>query len=181
MFNWLKRKKSDSDELELQNTSPPKIRQPTHAARDARMSIPVGEREYYDILEARKRAGNGPPSIGTSMMKGKGKGKARSPLAYTDSGEYFHLLPGESNLTTELAGLPSTTGSSTTGSPAFSVTTSYTSSYGYDADMGEFWELQASMSRRHSTAQTSSNESARDAVAKAKAKAKQSGTADGTA
>ena len=181
MFNWLIRKKSDSDELELQNTSPPKIRQPTHAARDARMSIPVGEREYYDILEARKRAGNGPPSIGTSIMKGKGKVKARSPLAYTDSGECLYLLPGESNLTTDFAGLPSTTGSSTTGSPAFSVTTSYTSSYGYDADMGEFWESQAGMSRRHSTAQTSSNESARDAVAKAKAKAKQSGTADGTA
>ena len=118
---------------------------------------------------------------GKAKAKGKGKGKARSPLAYTDSGECLYLLPGESNLTTDFAGLPSTTGSSTTGSPAFSVTTSYTSSYGYDADMGEFWESQAGMSRRHSTAQTSSNESARDAVAKAKAKAKQSGTADGTA
>jgi hypothetical protein len=92
MFNWLKRKKPDSDELELQDTSPHKIRKPTHAARDARMSIPVGEREYYDILEARKRANIGPPSIGTSVMKGKGKGKARSPLAYPDSGECLHIL-----------------------------------------------------------------------------------------
>ena len=93
MFNWLKRKKSDSDELELQNTSPPKIRQPTHAARDARMSIPVGEREYYDILEARKRAGNGPPSIGTSIMKGKGKGKAQPKgPAPSGSGRYITVF-----------------------------------------------------------------------------------------
>jgi hypothetical protein len=92
MFNWLKRKKPDSDELELQDASPPKIRKPTHAARDARMSIPVGEREYYDILEARKRANICPPSIGTSVMKGKGKGKVRSPLAYADSGECLHIL-----------------------------------------------------------------------------------------
>jgi hypothetical protein len=89
MFNWLKRKKTGSEEHELENASPPKIRKPTHAARDARMSIPVGEREYYDILEARKRSGNGPPSIGTSFMKGKGKDKARSPSAYVDSGEFL--------------------------------------------------------------------------------------------
>jgi hypothetical protein len=89
MFNWLKRKKSATEEHELENTQPPKIRKPTHAARDARMSIPVGEREYYDILEARKRAAsNASPSIGTSAMKGgKGKEKAGSPLAYNDSCE----------------------------------------------------------------------------------------------
>jgi hypothetical protein len=89
MFNWLKIKKSATEEHELENTQPPKIRKPTHAARDARMSIPVGEREYYDILEARKRAaGNASPSIGTSAMKGgKGTEKAGSPLAYNDSCE----------------------------------------------------------------------------------------------
>ena len=90
MFNWLKKKKPDSEEHELEQTAP-KIRKPTHAARDARMSIPVGEREYYDILEARKRAGNATPSIGTSAMKGKGKEKATSPLAYTNSCEFLHL------------------------------------------------------------------------------------------
>lgn len=100
MFNWLRRKKSDSGDLELQNTSPPKIRQPTHAARDARMSIPVGEREYYEILEARKRAGGGPSSIGTSVMKGKGKGKASSPLAYNDGGECFRVLRHKSSSNT---------------------------------------------------------------------------------
>lgn len=91
MFNWLKKKKPDSEEHELEQTAP-KIRKPTHAARDARMSIPVGEREYYDILEARKRTANGPQSIGTSVLKGKGKGKATSPLAYVDSGESFQVL-----------------------------------------------------------------------------------------
>lgn len=82
-----------------------------------------------------------------------------------------------------ITGLPSTTGSVTTGSPAFSVTTSYTSSYGYDPDVGAFWESPAGVYRRHSTAQTASTNSSRDAAAKAKAKAKakQSGTADGTA
>lgn len=91
MFNWLKKKKPDSEEHELEQTAP-KIRKPTHAARDARMSIPVGEREYYDILEARKLTANGPQSISTSVLKGKGKGKATSPLAYVDSGECFQVL-----------------------------------------------------------------------------------------
>ena len=98
MFNWLKRKKPTTEEHELENTQPPKIRKPTHAARDARMSIPVGEREYYDILEARKRAGNNSPSIGTSVMKGKGKEKATSPLAYSNSGESFLPIRDKSNL-----------------------------------------------------------------------------------
>lgn len=91
-LNWLRRKKPASDELELQEALTPKIRKPTHAARDARMSIPAGEREYLDILEARKRANVGPQSIGTSVMRDKGKGRATSPLAYVgSSGERFHL------------------------------------------------------------------------------------------
>jgi len=80
----------------------------------------------------------------------------------------------ESNLILDFAGL-----SSSSTSPAFSVTTSYTSSYGYDADMGEFWESAAGVSRRHSTAQTSLTDSSRDAAAKAKAK--KAGTGSGSA
>ena len=170
MFSWLKRKKSDTNEHELEETQVPKIRKPTHAARDARMSIPVGKREYYEILEARKRVNVGQPSVGTSAMKGMGKGKARSPLAYVDSGECFHLLRDRSNLTFGIKGLPSSSAS-----PAFSVTTSYTSSYGYDADMGGFWESAAGVSRRHSTAQTSLTDSSREAAAKSEVKAKKSG------
>lgn len=91
MLDWLRRKKPASNEHELQETLAPKIRKPTHAARDARMSIPAGEREYLDILEARKRANVAPPSIGTSVMRDKGKGRATYPPAYVDSGEFFHL------------------------------------------------------------------------------------------
>ena len=188
MFNWLKRKRSTTEEHELQNTQPPKIRKPTHAARDARMSIPVGEREYYDILEARKRAaGNASPSIGTSAIKGSGKGKekAHSPLAYNDSCKLLAIA----SVTTKVqllifrvfssAAVPSSS-STADSSPAFSTisTTSYECSYYYDTDMGEFGDTPTGVARRrHSTAQTSLAESSRDAVAKgAKAKAKKSGS-----
>jgi hypothetical protein len=170
MFNWLKRKKSTTEEHELENTQPPKIRKPTHAARDARMSIPVGEREYYDILEARKRAGNNSPSIGTSVMKGKGKEKATSPLAYSGSGEFSYPLRAKFESNSWPFCFAAHPSSSTGSSPAFSVTTSYTGSFGYDADMGDFWDTPAGVSRRQSMAQTSFSESSRDAVARAHAK-----------
>jgi hypothetical protein len=123
------------------------------------------EEETRFCIEARKRTANGSQSIGTNVLKGKGKGKAASPLAYVDSGEFFQVLRDQPILTPDPADLPSSTGS-----PAFSVTTSYTSSYGFDAEMGEFWESAAGVSRRHSTAQTSLTDSSKDAAAKTRAK-----------
>lgn len=87
MFRWLKSKnvtttQTNSPANELEDLPAPTIRKPQHAARDARMSVPVAEREYQAILDARKRD-RGNLSLGTSTMKGKGKGKA--PMAY-DSG-----------------------------------------------------------------------------------------------
>lgn len=70
MFNWFRRNKSQPATQE--EDIPPQIRKPQHAYRDARMSIPIGEREFYDIIEARKRS-----SLASSVEGGKWKGKAR--------------------------------------------------------------------------------------------------------
>jgi hypothetical protein len=71
MFNWLRRNKSPST-AQIKEDHPPQIRKPQHAYRDARMSIPIGEREFYDIIQARKRS-----SLASSVEGGKWKGKAR--------------------------------------------------------------------------------------------------------
>jgi hypothetical protein len=76
MFNWFRRNKPP---LTAQDEDiPPPIRKPQHAYRDARMSIPIGEREFYDIIQARKRS-----SLASSVSNGKWKGKGR-----LDSGEF---------------------------------------------------------------------------------------------
>lgn len=87
MFDWLRGKKSapsSSAAAQDEAASPPAIRKPQHAYRDARMSIPIAEREFYETIQARKRASVA-QSLGTTSLM-NGKGKARSPLAY-DSGE----------------------------------------------------------------------------------------------
>lgn len=76
MFNWLKRTKPPSTARD--EAIPPQIRKPQHAYRDARMSIPIGEREFYEIIQARKRS-----SLASSVEGGKWKGKGR-----LGSGEY---------------------------------------------------------------------------------------------
>lgn len=71
---------------------PPTVRKPQHAARDARMSVPVSERKAHREMVARlerQRASYAaqPKSIGTSVLKpkakpewsGKGKGRAIDP------------------------------------------------------------------------------------------------------
>jgi hypothetical protein len=77
MFNWFKRNKPPPTAQD--EDIPPQIRKPQHAYRDARMSIPIGEREFYDIIQARKRS-----SLASSVSNGKWKGKGR-----LDSGKSF--------------------------------------------------------------------------------------------
>ena len=71
MFNWFRRSKPPST-AQAEDDHPPQIRKPQHAYRDARMSIPIGEREFYDIIQARKRS-----SLASSVEGGKWKGKDR--------------------------------------------------------------------------------------------------------
>lgn len=87
MFSWFRSKKSSPNSTaastqEADAASPPTIRKPQHAYRDARMSIPIAEREFYETIQARKRA-----SLGTtSVLNGQGRGKGRSKVG-GDSGE----------------------------------------------------------------------------------------------
>lgn len=78
MFNWFRRNKPPST-AQAEDDHPPQIRKPQHAYRDARMSIPIGEREFYDIIQARKRS-----SLASSVEGGKWKGKGR-----LNSSQYF--------------------------------------------------------------------------------------------
>ncbi|GAB7328380.1 hypothetical protein MBLNU13_g00362t2 [Cladosporium sp. NU13] len=71
MFNWFRRNKQPPA-AQSEDDRPPLIRKPQHAYRDARMSIPIGEREFYDIIQARKRS-----SLASSVEGGKWKGKGR--------------------------------------------------------------------------------------------------------
>ena len=81
MFNWFRRNKPPPNAQD--EGVPPQIRKPQHAYRDARMSIPIGEREFYDIIQARKRS-----SLASSVSNGKWKGKGR-----LDSGEFLSFFP----------------------------------------------------------------------------------------
>lgn len=91
MFNWFKRNKPPPTAQD--EDIPPQIRKPQHAYRDARMSIPIGEREFYDIIQARKRS-----SLASSVSNGKWKGKGR-----LDSGESPDL--SRPNLSVLVAGV----------------------------------------------------------------------------
>jgi hypothetical protein len=92
VFSWFRSKKAaiTSTSQQDEDASPPKIRKPQHAYRDARMSIPSAERGFYETIQARKRSS----MMGLSFVSGSesgsgsgsGKGKERSPLDY-DSGE----------------------------------------------------------------------------------------------
>jgi len=82
VFSWFRGNKTTSSAKAAQQHDeipPPQIRRPQHAYRDARMSIPIAEREFYETIQARKLS-----SLTSSALNGD-KGKARSPLAY-DSG-----------------------------------------------------------------------------------------------
>jgi len=78
MFNFLKRTKPPSTAQD--EALPPQIRKPQHAYRDARMSIPIGEREFYEIIQARKRS-----SLASSVSGGKVKARLYS-------GELFYCF-----------------------------------------------------------------------------------------
>jgi len=84
MFTWLKRPKPPSTaQTENESPPPPTIRKPQHAYRDARMSIPIAEREFYETFQARqaRRLASFAESVsGGGKCQWKGKGKARSPL-----------------------------------------------------------------------------------------------------
>jgi hypothetical protein len=80
MFDWWKRNKPPPSAHDDDIPSP--IRKPQHAYRDARMSIPIGEREFYDVIQARKRS-----SLASSVSNGKWKGKGR-----LDSGEFLSCV-----------------------------------------------------------------------------------------
>ena len=71
MLNWFRRNKQPSP-AQTEHDHPPQIRKPQHAYRDARMSISIGEREFYDIIQSCKRS-----SLASSVEGGKRKGKSR--------------------------------------------------------------------------------------------------------
>jgi hypothetical protein len=95
VFNLFRSNKiiSHSTAQQDEDASPPEIRKPQHAERDARMSIPIAEREFYETIQARKRRSMmGLDFVSGSRSgsgSGSGKGKERSPLDY-DSGEFTH-------------------------------------------------------------------------------------------
>jgi hypothetical protein len=93
MFNWLRRKKAASSgpSAHDEDAGPPPIRKPQHAYRDARMSIPVAEREFYETIQARKLASN---TSSNAASITNSKGKIRSPLRY-GSGERYISIPLE--------------------------------------------------------------------------------------
>jgi hypothetical protein len=77
VFNWFRGNKAASTAKPAhdEDVLPPQIRKPQHAYRDARMSIPIAEREFYETIQARKLS-----SLASSVLNGD-KGKARSPLS----------------------------------------------------------------------------------------------------
>lgn len=158
MFSWLKWKRSASSDTATHNEDdvPPQVRKPKHAFRDARMSVPVAEREYYETIQARKRSAH------NSFMNGKGK--ARSPLAY-NSGEYeFKML---SHCHTRKADCCLHEGMSSLASTAeSSEPTSHSSTSGSKTDLWGLWTDGPKSSRQDSTAPTSLAESSRDAAAR---------------
>ena len=87
VFNWFRWNKTTATAKAAQNEDilPPQIRKPQHAYRDARMSIPVAEREFYETIQARKLSSNA-----SSVLNGKGK--AKSPLT-CESGEWCLSTP----------------------------------------------------------------------------------------
>lgn len=94
VFAWLKRTFNSSPPASdapqpVEEFIPPTVRKPQHAARDARMSVPLSERKAHREMVARlerQRASYAtqPKSIGTSVLKsqakpewsGNGKGRA---------------------------------------------------------------------------------------------------------
>jgi hypothetical protein len=93
VFNWFRSSKitiNNNTAQQDEDDSPPEIRKPQHAYRDARRSIPIAEREFYETIQARKRSSMMGLSFvsGSGAGSGSGKGKERSPLDY-DSGEFL--------------------------------------------------------------------------------------------
>lgn len=133
MFNWLRGIKTASSAQGAQNEdSPlPQIRKPQHAYRDARMSIPVAEREFYETMHARRKRSSG----ASSVLNGKGKG--RSPLAY-DSGEKLSSLFAQNAMRKAdgsiLVGFPSYRST-----PGSSQSASHNSSCASTADLTGAW------------------------------------------
>lgn len=89
MLAWLTPKKTVSDApaatAAVEDAPAPVVRAPLHAKRDALMSVAVGGDMYKTMIHA-KRLARKNLSIGTTAIKGKGKGKMpASPLAF-DSG-----------------------------------------------------------------------------------------------
>jgi hypothetical protein len=59
VFSWFRSSKITINNTTAQqddDASPPEIRKPQHAYRDARRSIPIAEREFYETIQARKRS-----------------------------------------------------------------------------------------------------------------------------
>ena len=166
MFNWFRRNKPQPATQEVD--IPPQIRKPQHAYRDARMSIPIGEREFYDIIQARKRS-----SLAPSVEGGKWKGKSR--LHSGESSLYHAILQSTAAALAKICaclltqcdeGVPSTTASSdwaSHNSSSYGSKTSLTG--GWAAAVAEEYSRQDG-NRQGSTELSSLAESSRDAMAR---------------
>ena len=151
MFTWLKRPKPPSTTQTESPPNPPTIRKPQHAYRDARMSIPIAEREFYETIQARqaRRLASFAESVEGG---GKWKGKARSPLGCgSGSGEYLLAYKSTERLDCCVCGLllihtccdeGSTSYTSTPGSSerAFSYNGSSSSHGTENTDLRGVWE-----------------------------------------